>query len=99
MQFWRLTPAMFHELMGRRRALLLTETWHIGVLASVTANQWRSADSPMSQPWDFFPELSEMRPKSILSDVKKTPAQLFDIAKAITMALGGVVLKDRYSEN
>jgi hypothetical protein len=86
---------MFTEYMGRRRALLLVEDWRFGVLASLISNQWRGKDSPVSQPWDWFPSLVVLRPK-VATDTKKSPAQLFQMAKAVTLALGGRVLKDSY---
>lgn len=100
-EFWRLTPAMFSEYMGRRQANLLSGTWQQGVIASLIANQWKAKDAEPSQPWDWFPELLVLKPKTAaaLSDPdagKKSPAQLFGLAKAITIALGGKVLKQSY---
>lgn len=83
---------MLNALLKRKRQNHLLDLWPFGVLATLTANQMRGKDSRMTEPWDLFPELIEMREGGPVEQAK-TPDELLDIVSAINAALGGKDLR------
>lgn len=86
---------MLDALLERKRQNYLRDLWPHGVQATLTANIARGKDSRVFDPWDFYPELAEMRigGAGITPSTDKTPDQLLEIVIGINAALGGKDLR------